>query len=119
MAQSYQLPHTIREELFKELAKEKATQLADLIEKSIDVVFSSAKDIAIQKKLEIKDELSTELASKADLTLVKTELQAEIKLVKSELKSEIRLYFVILLAVMIILNKDSLTLIAQIIGLIK
>lgn len=58
MTRSYQLPHSVRDILFKELAKEKATQLADLIEKSIDLIFSSAKDIAIQKKLELKDEVS-------------------------------------------------------------
>ncbi len=108
MAQTNQLPYFIREEIFKDLPKEKASHLSDLIEKSIDTVFSSAKDIAIQKKLEIKDELGKELASKSDLALV-----------KSELKSEIRLYFVILLSVMIILNKDSISFIAQLIGLVK
>ncbi len=40
-------------------------------------------------KAEIKDEMSKELASKADLALVKTELKAEINRVEIELKSDI------------------------------
>ncbi|TAG54126.1 MAG: hypothetical protein EAZ27_09570 [Cytophagales bacterium] len=115
MAQSYQLPHAIREELFKDLAKEKAVKLTDLIEKSIDAVFTSAKDIAVQKKLEIKDELSKELVSKADIALVK----ADIAILESKLEKKITIYFMILLCTMIILNKDSITLIGQLLGLAK
>ncbi|TAG55312.1 MAG: hypothetical protein EAZ27_07270 [Cytophagales bacterium] len=113
--QSYQLPHSVRYILFNELAKEKATQLTDLIEKSIDTVFASAKDIAIQKKLELKDELSKELATKMDIALVK----AEIALVKSELRSEMRIYFLITIFVIIVLNKDAINLIGKLLGLVK
>lgn len=102
--QSYQLPHSIREELFKDLTKEKASKLSDLLENSINTVFSTAKDIAIQKKLEIKDELSKELASKSDLAV---------------LKSEMKLYFVITICVIVVLNKDAITLIGQVLGLVK
>ncbi len=122
MPQTYQLPYTIREELFKELTKESASKLADLIEKSIDTVFSSAKDIAIQKKLEIKDELSKELASKADIAVLRSEIdvvRSEIAVLESKLERKITIYFVILLSAMIILNKESITLIGQMLGLVK
>jgi hypothetical protein len=117
MAQSIPL------QTFKTLEKEFGQSVAEKVTALLDYLFSQAdkkvEQIAIKKKLELKDELSKELASKADLALVKTELQSEVKLVKSELKSEMRLYFVILLSVMIILNKDSLTFIAQLLGLLK
>ena len=115
MAQAYQLPFLIHEELRKELSQERASKIADILEKSVGMVFDSAKDIAIQKKLEIKDELSKELASKADVALVK----ADLAVVKSELKSEMRLYFVITICVIVVLNKDALTFIAQLLGLVK
>ncbi|TAG56890.1 MAG: hypothetical protein EAZ27_03895 [Cytophagales bacterium] len=108
MAQSYQLPNSIRDELFKDLTKEKASKLVDLLENSIDTVFSSAKDIALQKKLEIKDELSKELASKVDVALA-----------VEKLDKKITVWSVILLSTMIILNKDSITFIAQLLGLVK
>lgn len=108
MAQTYQLPHIIREELFRDLPKDKASKLAELIEKSIDTVFSNAKDIAIQKKLELKDELSKELASKTD-----------VELAVQKLDKKITVWGVVLLSAMIIFNKDSLTLIGQILGLVK
>ena len=39
----------------------------------------------MQKKLELKDELTKELASKADLLILRTELETEIKLVRTDL----------------------------------
>ena len=40
-------------------------------------------------KAEIKDEMSKELASKADLAMLKTELKADINRVRAEVKSDI------------------------------
>ncbi|MFN0050071.1 MAG: hypothetical protein ACKVOU_13190 [Cytophagales bacterium] len=133
MAEAYQLPFLIHEEVRKELSQERATKTADLLEKSIDAVFSSAKEIDVQKKLELRDELSKELASKADLLVLKSDIKGEMADLKAELKtemaelraeikvarSETRVYFVVLLCVIIILNKDFLSFIAQILGLIK
>lgn len=138
---TYQLPYAIHEELRKELSEERAFKIAELLEQSVGFMMESAKDIAIQKKLELKDELSKELASKADVALVRTELKAEINSVRTELKAEIALvksellleiervesrldkkitiWSIVIIAVMIILNKDSLTFIAQLMGLVK
>lgn len=44
-----------------------------------------------QRKYELRDELSKELASKADLHLVQVALKADIDLVKSELKTDMEL----------------------------
>ena len=108
MAQAYQLPFLIHEELRKELSQERAAKIAELLEKSVGSVFDTAKDIATQKKLEIKDELSKELASKADLALA-----------VEKIDKKITVWSVILLSVMILINKDSLTFIAQLLGLVK
>ena len=89
MAQPYQLPFLIHEELRRELSEERAFKIAELLENSIGTVFESARELAVQKKVELRDELSKELASKGDLLLVKTELKADIAAVKAELKAEI------------------------------
>jgi arsenate reductase-like glutaredoxin family protein len=104
----YQLPYEIHEQLRTELSEERAKKIAVLLQNSIDTVFNSAKDLAVLKKLELKDELSKELVTK-------TEFHAEFKLVRSEIK----LYFFILIGLMILLNKDSLVFIVQLLGLMK
>jgi molecular chaperone GrpE (heat shock protein) len=42
-----------------------------------------------QKKLELKDELTKELATKADLEILKTELEAKIEISHKQLKAKI------------------------------
>lgn len=131
MSQSIQL------ETYMTLEKEFGQAIAEKVTHLLDFSFTQAEkkveQIAVQKKLELKDELSKELASKGDIALVKSEisllkseLQAEIALSKSELhskisllKSETRIYFIILLFTIIILNKDAITLIGQLLGLVK
>ncbi|MBF0473175.1 MAG: hypothetical protein HQK91_12290 [Nitrospirae bacterium] len=46
---------------------------------------NKSKDLALQKKLELKDELTKELTTKADLIQAKTELRAEIQEVRAEI----------------------------------
>jgi hypothetical protein len=48
-----------------------------------------AGEIALQKKLELKDELTKELATKADLIAARAELEGEIKNVRTELEGKI------------------------------
>lgn len=66
------------------------------------------------------------LTSKADLLLVKNELILELKRVEARLDSKIntqkhesRIYFVILICLLVLLNKDSIILIGQLLGAIK
>lgn len=110
-------------ETYISLENEFGKAVAEKVTKLLDFSFNQAEkrvdEIALQKKLEVKDELSKELASKSDLALVKTELQVDIKLVKSDLRFEIRTYFLVLLCAIIILNRDSILLIAQLLGAVK
>ena len=74
--------------LEKKIGKEEAEKVASVIEKGFDAVREESKKIALEKKLEIKDELTKELASKADVLIVKNELIVEIEKVRAELKAD-------------------------------
>jgi hypothetical protein len=58
------------------LGKETARKVAQAIEIGLEVMEKRAEELAIQKKLELRDELTKELASKADIQVLKTEIQA-------------------------------------------
>jgi len=132
------LPIEILYLLEEKIGKEEAKKVSSAIVLSLDTIEIKANDTALQKKLELKDELTKELATKADLNLVrseilqvKTELRAEIQQVKAELnnkasKSDIlnlewkmKLYFVILLCAIFLTNPKALELIAKILGIAK
>jgi len=83
------LPFLIHQELRRELSEKRAFKIEELLEKSIGTVLESAREMAVQKKVELRDELSKELASKGDLALVKTELKGDIAELRSELKADI------------------------------
>jgi hypothetical protein len=55
------------------LGKETARKVAQAIELGLEVMEKRAEELAIQKKLELRDELTKELASKADIQVLKTE----------------------------------------------
>lgn len=127
MAQSITLETYIF--LEKEFGKAIAEKVTTLLDFSFAQAEKKVEQIATQKKLEIKDELSKELASKADIAtvkadiaVVKSDLLVEIERLESKIlivKSESRLFFIILLCAMIVLNRDNITLIAQLLGLLK
>jgi multidrug resistance efflux pump len=58
------------------LGKETARKVAQAIELGLEVMGKRAEELAVQKKLELRDELTKELASKADIQVLKTEIQA-------------------------------------------
>jgi len=85
------------------LGKETARKVAQAIELGLEVMEKRAGELAIHKKLELRDELTRELASKADIQVLKTEIQtvrtemqameqrleAKIELIRKELGGEI------------------------------
>ena len=58
------------------LGKEEARKVAQAIELGLEILEKRAEELAIQKKLELRDELTKELASKADIQVLMTEIQA-------------------------------------------
>jgi hypothetical protein len=116
------LPIEIYEILEKKVSKEDAKEVIQVIESSFDAIEKKAEAVALQKKLEIKDELTKELATKADIA----HIEGEIALVREEMKNWIlrldrkfTIMFVILFFTIIFLNQNALEFLAKVLGLIK
>jgi len=92
---------TVTFEVYKILEKKLGEAEATEIVKAID---AAAADIAIQKKLEVRDELVKELASKSDLAAT---------------EARIKVYFVITIAIILLTNSKAMELIGKLLGLAK
>ncbi len=127
------------------LGKEEARKVAKAIELGLEVLEKRAEELAIQKKLELRDELIKELASKADLQTLRAEMQAmeerlsaKIELVRGEIdrkvereilklehklehKFNIIMFFIIISTLIILfnINKDALEFLLKVLGLIR
>jgi hypothetical protein len=119
------------------LGKETARKVAQAIELGLEVLEKRAEELAIQKKLELRDELTKELASKADLQVLRAEMQAmeerleaKIDKVRTELSAKIEneilrldrkftIMFIILLFAVILVNQNALEFLLKVLGLIK
>jgi hypothetical protein len=115
------------------LGKEEARKVAQAIELGLEVLEKRAEELAIQKKLELKDELTKELASKADIQVLKAEIQTirtEIEKVRSELEAKIEkeilrldrkftILFIILFFTLILVNQNALEFLLKVLGVIK
>jgi predicted nucleic acid-binding Zn-ribbon protein len=122
------------------LGKETARKVAQAIEIGLEILEKRAEELAIQKKLELRDELTKELASKADIQVLKTEVQAvraemqameqrleaEIEKVRLEFKEEIfkldrkfTILFIVLFFTLILVNQNALEFLLKVLGLIK
>ncbi|MBI4690714.1 MAG: hypothetical protein HY754_10695 [Nitrospirae bacterium] len=131
------MPQVLSIELYQlleeKLGKEEAKKVASAIEIGLEVIEKKAEAVALQKKLELKDELTKELATKADILVLREEFFGEIKSLRQEmqtmkvelegristLRMEFRVYFVILLAVIILVSPKAIDLIGKFLGVIK
>jgi hypothetical protein len=115
------------------LGKEEARKVAQAIELGLEILEKRAEELAIQKKLELKDELTKELASKADIQVLKTEIQAvraEMQAMEARLEAKIEreilkldrkftIMFIILFFTLILVNQNALEFLLKVLGLIK
>lgn len=122
------------------MGKENARKVAQAIELGLEVMEKRAEELATQKKLELKDELTKELASKADIQVLKAEIQAvrtemqameqrleaKIEKVRSELREELlrldrkfTILFIILFFTLILVNQNALEFLLKVLGVIK
>jgi hypothetical protein len=92
---------TVTFEVYKILEKKLGEAEATVIVKAID---AAVNDMAVQKKLEVRDELVKELASKADLAATEARL---------------KLYFVITIAIILLTNSKAMDVIGKLLGIIK
>jgi hypothetical protein len=108
------------------LGKEEARKVAQAIELGLEVLEKRAEELAIQKKLELKDELTKELASKADIQVLKAEIQAVRTELSAKIENEIlkldrkfTILFIILFFTLILVNQNALEFLLKVLGLIK
>lgn len=145
------MPQVLNIELLQlledKLGKEEGRKVAEAIEIGFSVIEKKAEAVALQKKLELKEELTKELASKADIAKLEggirediARLEGEIQTIRQEiqtvrqeiqtvkidlegriatLRMEFRLYLVILLAVIILVSPKAIDLIGKFLGVIK
>ncbi len=114
------LPYEVYTVLEERLGnKEDAVKIAEAIKTAFANIETRATEVASQKKLEVKDELKRELrdelATKEDIATLRGEVKEEI----AKLDGKMKLYFMTTIAVVVLLNKDALTLLGQILGLVK
>lgn len=123
--------------LERRLGRDDAMAVAKSIEESLSHVEERSKEIANQRKLEVKEELKSELrdtlatkadiaelagATKADIAELAgatKEAIAEIKTDISKLEGKMNVRFVATIAVILFVNKDALMLMAHLFGLVK
>jgi hypothetical protein len=134
---AYVIDYELLEKLEQKVGKEEAKKIAQTIELIYNELDKKSEVLAQQKKLELKDELTKELATKADidmvyqkLELLKTELEAKIEISHKELETKIEkeilkldrkftIMFIILAFLIIFINKDAIELIIKLLPFAK
>ncbi len=90
---AYAIPIDVYGLLEDKLGKEEARKVASAIEVSLETIEKRGETVALQKKFEIKDELTKELATKAEffgeIKAVEARLNGKIDTVKAELEKKI------------------------------
>jgi hypothetical protein len=102
------IPIEIFELLEQKIGREEAKEIIKIMESSFETIEKKAEAVALQKKLEIKDELTKELATKADIALLKAELDRKFTVM-----------FIILFFTIVFLNQNALEFLAKVLGLTR
>jgi hypothetical protein len=121
---AYVIDYELLEKLEQKVGKEEAKKIAQTTELIYDELDKKLESLAQKKKIELKDELTKELATKADLEILKTELEAKIEISHKELEAKIEkgilkidrkftIMFIILAFLIIFINKDAVKLIIK------
>jgi len=138
------IPMAIYDKLVEKFGKETAVEIAELIEDTKDYLEEKVVEETKKRKIELRDELRKELATKEDILLVRQEIETvrqemetirqelngKIETVRQELKGEIeslrqevrgeikvlKMWIFFLGALMVVLNQNSLEFIARLLG---
>lgn len=120
------LPIEIYELLEKKVGREEAKEVIKVIEASFEAIEKRAEAVALQKKLEIKDELTKELVTKAEFYGETKALRQGMETLRQEMKGELlkldrkfTIMFIILFFTIIFLNQNALEFLTKMLGLIK
>jgi len=71
------------------LGKEEGRKVAEVLERAYEEMEKKAESLAIQKKLELKDELTKELATKEDIARLEGMIQTEVARLEGLIQSEV------------------------------
>jgi len=127
------IPIELYNKIEESVGKEKAVEIAKIIEDTINHLDERVVEETKKRKIELRDELRKELATKEDILLVRQEIETvrqemetirqelngKIETVRQELKGEIKvlkMWIFFLGALMVVLNQNSLELIARLLG---
>ena len=102
------IPYEIYKELEESLGKEKAERLTKAFEK----YFETQKE---EIKIKLKEELRNELATKEDIEV----LRAEIRRVEQVLDLRMKVWFILVIALILFTNRETLEWLFKLLGLIK
>ena len=126
------IPVELYEKLAEKLGKETALEVVKVFEENQKQLEDKVVEETKKRKIELRDELRKELATKEDILLVRQEIEIvrqEIETVRQELKGEIetlrqevkgeikvlKMWIIVLGILMVALNQNSLELILKII----
>jgi DNA relaxase NicK len=127
---AYGIPLEIYQMLEKVLGKEDVKKAVEILQKSINESLESSEE---KLKISISEDLKKELASKYDVELLRQEMKTlevefkkeidvvrkEIEITRLEFKKDLRIAVIILIAIIVILNQNSLELLAKLFGIVK
>ncbi len=119
------LPYEVYKVIEEEVGKEKAEKIGKAIEEALNTIEKKALEQKPILKAEIKEELTKELATKADIAETKAEIEkvrAEVKVLEVKFTAELRLiklWLIILTVLVAVFNRDALGLILEIVKLLK
>ncbi|MCU0428048.1 MAG: hypothetical protein MUF71_20745 [Candidatus Kapabacteria bacterium] len=146
------MPATLPIELYQQITdkhgQEIAVSIANIYAGTVAAIEARGDELAQKKKLELREDLLKELASKAELMQVKTELQGAVTATREELRGEIKalreemrgefkavrteidlkierldrkfsILLTMILFAIIITNQNSLTFILKVFGILK
>lgn len=130
---SMNLPLEIYDLLERRLGRDDAMAVAKSIEASLTHIEERSREMAVQRKIEAKEELRielrSELATKEDLLAVKEDLLAvreDLAKLEGSLREDLvkldkkfSMYFLTTIFTVIFLNQNALEFLARILGLIK
>jgi DNA repair exonuclease SbcCD ATPase subunit len=129
------IPIDLYNKIEQSVGKEKAIEVAKLVEDTINYIDERVLEETKKRKIELREDLRKELATKEDVLLVKEELNGkietvrqeletvrqELETVRQELKGEmkvLKMWIFFLGALIVALNQNSLVFIAKLIGYI-
>ena len=123
---SMNLPLEIYDILERKLGRDNAMPVAKAIEVAFSSIEQRSYDLAAQRKLEVKEELKVELrdelATKADIAELRGEMKVELAKIDTrfeKMDKKFTVLFMVTIFTVIITNRDSITLLGKILGLVK